>query len=121
MVPDSRFHPPEPARSLSEETAAALRAVIAERWRAVEDAEGRLAHVVTQAAREAKALGLRPEELIIFLKGIEDDVMAQPGTLRASDLDARRRFREWLVSSCLRAYFSDPAKPVGDGDPGPPA
>ena len=92
-----------------------LRTVIAERWRALEDAEGRLSAAVMRAAREAKELGLRPEELIILLKGIEDEVIAQPGTLRASDLDARRRFREWLVSNCLRAYFSDPSGPPTSG------
>ena len=107
MVPNSASPPPPEPRSLHPDTAAELRAVIAERWRAVSDTENALAAVVARVAREARVDGLRPEELIIALKAIEEDVLGAPGTLRADDFDARRRFREWLVTSCVRAYFAD--------------
>ena len=104
MVPQDSRQPP-PARQLSPETADALRAAIAEGWRAGQQTEERLQAVLARAAREAHELGLRPEELIVALKRVEEEVMGQPGALRATDADARRRFREWMVSACVRAYF----------------
>ncbi|HEX6536834.1 MAG TPA: hypothetical protein VF041_19765 [Gemmatimonadaceae bacterium] len=82
-----------------------MRVVIAERWRALEDSEERLRAAVHAAAIEGRERGLRPEELIIALKELESDVFAQPGAVRTVDHDARRRFREWLITSCLEAYF----------------
>ena len=104
MVPEDSRHPPPP-RGLSPHTAEALRTAIADGWRAGQDAEQRLSEVLRQAAREAHEQGLRPEELIVALKRVEEDVMGQPGALRATDVEARRRFREWMVSACVRAYF----------------
>ena len=104
MVPQDSRQPP-PSRTLAPETSEALRVVIAERWRATEDADARLSAALVQAAHEAHERGLRPEELIIAMKTLEEEVMGRPGALRATDPDARRRFREWLVSACLKAYF----------------
>ena len=107
MVPQSASPPPPEPRRLHPETESALRAVIAEEWRAAAGSQEALAGVVARVAREARDDGLRPEELIIILKQVETQVLGAPGTLRAGDLDARRRFREWLVSSCVRAYFAE--------------
>ena len=104
MVPQDSRQPPSP-RSLSPETAEALRVAIADGWRAGQESQARLHDVLVRAAREAHDQGLRPEELIVALKHVEEDVMGQPGTLRSTDVDARRRFREWMVSACVRAYF----------------
>ncbi|HEU4641185.1 MAG TPA: hypothetical protein VFS44_01935 [Gemmatimonadaceae bacterium] len=82
-----------------------MREVIAERWRALENSEERLRAAVEAAAIEGRDRGLLPEELIIALKELESEVFAQPGSVRAVDHDARRRFREWLITSCLEAYF----------------
>jgi hypothetical protein len=90
---------------LRPETAEALRVAIAEGWRAGEETQQRLSDVLARTAHEAHEQGLRPEELIIALKRVEEEVMGQPGALRATDVDARRRFREWMVSACVRAYF----------------
>ena len=106
MVPHSASSPPPEPRSLHPETVAALRAVIAERWRAVSGTEDALAAIIARVAREAREDGLHPEELIVALKAIEQDVLGGVGTLRADDVEARRRFREWLVSTCVRAYFA---------------
>ena len=107
MVPEDSLQPPPPPRSLSPETIALLRTEIEERWRMTGDTDGRLTGALQRAALEARILGLRPEELIIAMRVIEDDVMGRPGALRAADPDARRRFREWVVTTCLKAYFSD--------------
>ena len=104
MVPEDSRHPPPP-RGLNPHTAEALRAAIADGWRAGQDAEHRLSEVLRHTAHEAHEQGLRPEELIVALKRVEEEVMGQPGALRATDVDARRRFREWMVSACVKAYF----------------
>lgn len=105
MVPQNSPPPPERPRELSPETRQMLREVIAERWRALDNSEERLREAVQAAAVEGRNRGLRPEELIIALKELESDVFAQPGAVRAVDFDARRRFREWLITSFLEAYF----------------
>ena len=107
MVPHSAIPPTPEPRSLHPETVAALRSAIAERWRDGSGAESALVAVIARVSRDARAAGLRPEELIIALKAIEQDVLGAPGTLRADDVEARRRFREWLVSNCVKAYFAD--------------
>jgi hypothetical protein len=105
MNPQNSPPPPERARELSPEIVRSLRDVIAERWRALEDSDRRLQTAVRAAAAEAKTRGLRPEELIIALKTLEGEVLAPPGSVRAADFEARRRFREWLIAACLEAYF----------------
>lgn len=105
MVPHSSSSPPPGHRPLSDATRDALRAAIAGHWRGAEGSEPALAGAIAGAAREAHAQGLRPEALIVALKDIADEVAGAPEALRASDADARRRFREWLVTSCVKAYF----------------
>ena len=94
-----------------------LRAAIADRWREAPDTADVLVAAIARVAREAHADGLRPEELIVALKGIEAQVLGAPGTLRGNDLDARQRFRAWLVSACVRAYFAAPDDPPSDDPP----
>jgi hypothetical protein len=105
MVPQGSNSTPDGARALSAETMDALRAVIADRWREADGAESRLAEVLTRAAHEARARAMQPEELLVTLRQLEEELIARPGTLRGTDPDARRRFREWMVQSCLRAWF----------------
>ena len=107
MVPHTSPPPSDPAPELSPATLRALRDVLEERWRALEDADGRLHEAVHTAAREAKALGIRPEHLIVAMKRLESEIFAQRRAIRARDPEARVRFREWLVSSCLEAYFEE--------------
>ena len=77
MVPKNSPPPSEPARELSAETLRRLREVIGERWRALETSEDHLRATLRAAASEAKRRGLRPEELIIALKALEEEVFAQ--------------------------------------------
>lgn len=106
MVPEGSNPPPAGARTLSPETLDALRSVIAERWRDPADPGTRLPELLARAAAEARARSIQPEELLVMLRRIEEEIIAPPGSLRGTDPDARRRFREWLVQSCLRAYFA---------------
>ena len=53
-------------------------------------------------AQEARQRTIRPEELIVTLKQLIDDL---PGT-RSSSVE-ERRLREWIVTTCIHAYFDD--------------
>ena len=105
MVPQGSNPPHDGRHELSAETMDALRSVIADRWREPGAPDARLGEVLARAASEARAREMRPEELLVMLRRLEEELIARPGGLRSADPDARRRFREWLVQSCLRAYF----------------
>lgn len=106
MVPNSASPPPPDPRSLDPEALRELRTVIAQRWREVTATERALSVLIKRIADDARARGLRPEELIIALKAVEEEVLGGTATLRGDDAAVRRRFREWLVSSCVHAYFA---------------
>lgn len=105
MVPHNSLPPSPGHRALTDATRDGLRVQIMRHWRAMDGSEPGLAEAILDAAREARERGLRPEELIVALKEIADEVAGTPDALRASDVDARRRFREWLVTSCVKAWF----------------
>lgn len=118
MVAHDPRRPSPPARGFTPETARELREVIAARWRALEESEAHLRDVVNSATREARESGMRPEEVIVALKALEREVFGNPAALRSSDVEARDRFRAWLVSTCIAAYYAGDAA-AADG--GPPA
>ena len=66
----------------------------------VPDEELRL--VLREVATEARSRSLRPESLIVALKRI----MAEIETTRTSyPSDEPRKLQEWLVTTCIQAYF----------------
>jgi 3-methyladenine DNA glycosylase Mpg len=95
---------------LSAEVAAQLRTAIAERWSRPQQSGGSLAEALAVAAEEARSRSLRPEELLIALKTIEEDVAIAS---RVADSEERDRFRLWLVGACMRAFFSEHPKQDG--------
>lgn len=98
-APDSSA--PEP-RTLSEPRLLRLREAIQLRLRdpSVPDEELRL--VLREVATEARNQSLRPENLIVALKR----VMAELETSRTSyPSDEPRKLQEWLVTTCIQAYF----------------
>jgi hypothetical protein len=62
--------------------------------------ERELRTLLADLAREARAIGLRIEQLLVLLK----KAMGQRA-LRAGDADERRR-RERLVSICIDVYYA---------------
>ena len=62
-----------------------------------------LESALAAAAQDAKARGLRAEELLLALKRSEEDVAL---TLDVADTQDRDRFRIWLVGACMRAFFA---------------
>jgi hypothetical protein len=101
---------PEHARVLSAALAQRLREAIGDRWKACDGAEvdramAALAAALGDAATEARERALHPEELILAIKALERDVPAARGDAGQTE---RQTLRAWLVTACIRAYFSAP-------------
>jgi hypothetical protein len=62
--------------------------------------ERELRALLSDLAREARALGIRIEQLLVLLKAA-----SARRALRAGDYEERRR-RERLVTLCIDAYYS---------------
>lgn len=90
---------PDP-RPLSAHTVEQLRQAIRDRRQSPAVGDDALRRALEAVAAEARQRALRPEELIVTLKQVIDDA---PGARLSSADD--RRLREWIVSTCIRAYF----------------
>jgi hypothetical protein len=110
MVAYNPRSPRDEKPSLSPEVATQLHAALSARWLEPAGYDSRLGIALTAAAEDAKTRGLRPEELLLALKAVEEDV-AQ--TLDVADTQDRDRFRIWLVGACMRAFFAA-EPPSGD-------
>jgi len=103
MVAYNPRSPRDDNRSLSPDVAARLRSALAAHWSSkAQDDDAELTSALTSAAKDAHALGMRPEELLLALKAIEEEVAK---TLRVIDTQDRDRFRIWLVGACMLAFF----------------
>lgn len=88
---------------LSEPQLSRLREAIATRLHDPSADDDDLRGVLHEVAAEARARSLRPEEVIVSLKA----VLAQVGSARfPSSPEEQRRLQEWLVTTCIHAYFS---------------
>lgn len=92
LMPESRL--------LSEPTLEQLRRAIQERRQSPSAGETALHSALQVAAAEARERSLRPEELIVALKQAMEEA---PGS-RSSSTD-ERRLREWIVTTCIRAFY----------------
>ena len=88
---------------LSEPQLTRLRDAIVTRLRDPSATHDGLRSVLHDVAAEARTRSLRPEELIVSLK----TVLAQVGSARfPAAPEEQRRLQEWLVTTCIHAYFS---------------
>jgi AMMECR1 domain-containing protein len=92
------------SRSLSPDVAARLRSALGAHWAQAEGYEAELRAALQVAAQDARARGMRPEELLLAMKAVEEDVAV---TLEVEDTQDRDRFRIWLVGVCMRAFFAE--------------
>jgi hypothetical protein len=104
MVAYDPLLPPSHRRMLSPEVAEKLRTALAARWEKRGDAESVLRAALQEAVDEAKQRQLRPEELLLALKAVEERVA---DSLCDIDPEERDRFRHWVVGVCMRAYFGE--------------
>jgi hypothetical protein len=107
MVAYNPRSPRDESRSLSPAVAAQLRDAVTARWIKPASFDSALGAALAAAADEARARGLRPEELLLALKAIEEDVAL---TLDVASTQDRDRFKIWLVAACMRAYFDVPSE-----------
>jgi len=103
MVAYNPRTPDDHRRLLSADVAEQLRAALTARWNKSGSDESLIA-TLAEAARDARERQLRPEELLLALKAIEEQVA---NSVRHVDTDQREHLRRWMVGACLRAYFSD--------------
>jgi hypothetical protein len=108
MVAYNPRSPNEERPALPPEIAAQLRAALSARWTQPDAYDSVLASALAAAAADAKARGLRPEELLIALKKIEEAVAEALDVANTQDRD---RFRTWLVGACMRAFFATGGPP----------
>jgi hypothetical protein len=110
MVAYNPRSPDDERRSLTRDVATQLRSAITARWTQPAGFDSVLGSALSAAADDARTRGLRPEELLLALKAIEQDVAT---TLDVDDTQDRDRFRIWLVGACMRAFFSVEQRPEG--------
>ncbi|HEY2854344.1 MAG TPA: hypothetical protein VGJ18_15925 [Gemmatimonadaceae bacterium] len=109
MVAYNPRSPRDEERSLSAEVTRQLHSSLTARWVDPAGGEHALNGALAAAADDARTRGLRPEELLLALKAIEEEVAT---ALDVIDTQDRDRFRTWLVGACMRAFFRSepPAK-----------
>lgn len=97
---------PEHARALPEAVTRRVREAIEARWSAaaadLERTDAALAAALDEAAAEARERSLHPEDLILAIKALEDQVATRRGMTAYAD---RRTLRARLVTACIQAYF----------------
>jgi len=108
MVAYNPRSPRDDNRSLSPDVAARFRSALGAHWAETEGHDAELAAALAAVAQDARVRGLRPEELLLALKAIEEDVAV---TLDLFDTQDRDRFRIWLVGACMRAFFAESDDP----------
>jgi hypothetical protein len=104
MVAFNPRSPRDDSPKLAPDVAALLRSALCARWTDHASFDGPLTKALAAAAQDAHARGLRPEELLVALKAIEQDVALSQDVVDTQDRD---RFRIWLVGACMRAFFAD--------------
>ena len=88
------------SRPLSEATLEQLRKAIQDRRQSPAIGDDAVQAALRVVASEARERALRPEELIVALKQLMDE----PRSARSSSTEDRQ-LREWVVTTCIRAYF----------------
>ena len=102
MVAYDPRRPVDPARSLTPATRAALRDALLAQWRSDGELSPALRDVIATVATEARDRGVRPEELIVDIKVLEDSLAVESRIAART----RARVREWIVAACVKAYFA---------------
>ena len=109
MVAYNPRSPRDDSRSLSPDAAAQLRSALGAHWAEAEGCDAELTAALRVVAQDARARGLLPEELLLAMKAVEEEVAV---TLKVDDTQDRDRFRMWLVGACMRAFFADGSESV---------
>jgi hypothetical protein len=104
--PPAAMNAPNPlmpeSRPLSEPTLEQLRKAIQGRRQSPAAGDETLRGALRVVAAEARERSLRPEELIVALKQVLDE----SHNLKSSSAE-ERQLREWVVTTCIHAYFED--------------
>jgi hypothetical protein len=100
MAFDSRSTNERPR--LSAQTVAELRQAVLLLWTAPDAADGQLGTAMDALVREARERALRAEDVLIEVKGLLADLPELEAPERRME---GARFRERLVTRCIKAYY----------------
>src|SRR5436309_14470391 len=104
MVAYNSRSPRDDNRSLSPDAVVQLRSALGAYWAEAEGYDAELTAALTVVAQDARARGLRPEELLLALKAVEDDVAV---SLEGPKMQDRDRFPICAVGACMRAIVAE--------------
>jgi len=89
-------------RSLGDDTVAALRAAVLQRWERPTDGDAALHAAFMRMVDEARTRSLRAEEVVVAFKEV---LAGLPALHRGGRRLEAGRFREQLVTRCIKAYY----------------
>src|SRR5256885_16819983 len=95
--------PPDRNRMLAPEVAEEVRVALTARWHSPSRDDSALKAALTAAARDARSRQLRPEELLLVLKAIEEAVA---DTLRRGTGSERAVFHRWPAGAWPAAHIT---------------
>jgi hypothetical protein len=100
MAYDSRSTPER--RRLSDATVSELRRAVLLLWEAPQNADGQLGSAMEELVREARERALRAEEVLVEVKSV---LAALPELETPDRRMESARFREQLITRCIKAYY----------------
>jgi hypothetical protein len=95
---------PMPPNELAEETVDALREALERYARHPAETSPGLRAALHELAREARLLGMPPEQLLVLLKRVWHEL---PDIANAADHIEQTRILQAVVTMCIREYFAD--------------
>lgn len=95
---------PMPPNELAQETVDALRGALERYARRPAESAPELRGALHELSREARLLGIPPEQLLVVLKRIWQSL---PDVANAQDHAEQTRTMQSVVTMCIREYFAD--------------
>jgi hypothetical protein len=81
-----------------------LRSALSEQLKRPSAPTAEVAVVLQKVAREARASGVKPEELLVTFKQMWNSILESS---RQSSPDQSERVRQTLVTLCIKAYYAE--------------
>lgn len=95
---------PMPPNELAQETVDGVRHALERYARCPAESSADLRAALHEIAREARLLGIAPEQLLVVLKRVWHTL---PEVVRAHDQNEQTRTLQGVVTMCIREYFAD--------------
>ena len=103
MTVNERTSEQSPMSGLTPEAMGLLRSALTAWMRGQREPDASLASALHAVATEARARGIRPEELLVTLKSMWFEIGGEPSTSSGST-SGHRRLDE-VVTACIKSYY----------------